>query len=346
VGGYQNTFVLAPKGQVSGCRYKIKLDGRVSDVQLDRLTYVRDVEFADGRDESPPIVRGWLYRGSDKSSNSWELIFGKEQNTRPGTYSIYYRFPRSANFTRWKGTGNVRRKAIDFDSQVSAILWANQIQVDQLALHPFDPKETSPLVPSLIWAAISPELNSFLKTRDASITPRLVKLQNGRLQYDLEFTPLKDGGQPVESLLFNVLQNTDDIELTTIRESRTVTVVASEVAPEFLVNGRVQLDRVAASMRNTMERDALTLASLSLGTSQKIADNSCEVMTGRWSLLSKGNSRSYFWKIKLKFDILSSNPEKYKISSLVDVGHCPTNEISLGENRITPLISDTLIVTV
>ena len=323
VGDYQNMFVVAPPGQVSGARYRLLGDGEPT--QFDRLTFVRSVEFRDGRNGSPEVVRGWMYKGTDKSDNAWRIIFGKERNRGANTYPVYYAFDDGRQFTRWLTTPGTRRGDARFSHQVHAVLWANQVDSDRLGLQPFSTEELDPLAPSLAWEAVLPELNQLLESiygQDSSAETTLIKVDDGRLLFKLS------ASDNCRASLFETLRYRDVEIGNVVAEARTKTISIGEVSKSrFFTGNSIDLNKVANGIGEVIEADARLLSQLPLRAEKRISTKNCNVLTSPWQELRCGQGYCQYWRMNFGFEIIhEQGMERYKLSMVLDIGERRANE--------------------
>jgi hypothetical protein len=326
VDGFQNRFLIGPKEATSGARYKLKAG---LPVQFDRLTYVRDVEFPDGRSNAPEIVRGWMYEGSDKSENTWRIIFGKEQNTIPGTFPIYYSFKKDGEFERWLIDGGTRREDANLVDEVQSILWANQVDIDRLGLEPFDPGKQSPIAVSLAWSSIKGDLNRMLGKTGSSLTNNMVKLPNGKVQMDLNVSG------PDRETLFESLRFRHDLDVQIQWEKTTRAVAITEISQQFFTSGNVDYGKVADNISSLVKIDSPELARLGLRTTKAFLTNKCIVSTTPWQEFNCDANYCQFWKMRFGFEkVIRDQKESYELSVVYDIGECRTEEKNLGETFV------------
>jgi hypothetical protein len=133
VGNFENRFVIGPTNVVAGGRYKLEPGGPT---QFDRLTYEKDIEFRDERELPFQIVRGWVYRGTDKTENGWLIVFSKEPSAKTGTFPVYYVLRPGEDFRRWILPNGTGRYDGGLQDEISAVLWANQLDFNRLGGNP------------------------------------------------------------------------------------------------------------------------------------------------------------------------------------------------------------------
>ena len=326
IDGYQNRFVL-PSGQdVAGARYMFEPD---SPIQFDRLKYVREVSFKDGRDNAPPVVRGWVYRGTDKSDVVWHLLFGREQGGIPGTYPIYYSSAEGTQFTRWKVLGGTTRRQGNFEDEILAILWANQVDVDRLGLNAFSQRQQLPLTAQFAWDAIGSELNNRLRREKYTVAHRLVTLPNGLYQVDLQTL----GGNG--NSLFSVLGVKNDLDIKAKSYSKMLAASIGEFKPEFLRGN--ELDYSAIRQATGLFIQNGQLANFRLTTTKNNANNSSSCLTKPWQPLVQGDKFHQFWK--LQFNVQKDQKGKYRIEQKLNIGDCKAAEARFGERYIVTKFS-------
>jgi hypothetical protein len=326
VDGFQNRFLIGPKEATSGARYKLEAN---LPVQFDRLTYVRDVEFPDGRGNAPETVRGWMFEGTDKTENTWRIIFGKEENTIPGTFPIYYSFKKDGEFERWFTDGGTHREDANLVDEVQAILWANQVDVDRLGLEPFDPGKQSPIAVSLAWGSIKGELNRMLGRTGGSLTNNMVKLPNGMVQMDL------DVSGPDREALFESLSFRNDLDVQVRKAAVTKTIMITKISQQFFTSGNVDYKKVADNITSLVKVDSPELAKLGLRTTNAFLTNKCIVSTTPWQEFNCDENYCQFWKMRFGFERVIRNQEvSYELSIVYDIGECRTDEKNLGDTFV------------
>ncbi len=326
VDGFQNRFLIGPKEATSGARYKLEAN---LPVQFDRLTYVRDVEFPDGRGNAPETVRGWMFEGTDKTENTWRIIFGKEENTIPGTFPIYYSFKKDGEFERWFTDGGTHREDANLVDEVQSILWANQVDVDRLGLEPFDPGKQSPVAVSLAWGSINGELNRMLGRTGGSLTNNMVKLPNGMVQMDLNVSG------PDREALFESLNFRNDLDVQVRWETRTRALAITKISQQFFTSGNVDYKKVADNISSLVKIDSPELAKLGLRTTNAFLTNKCIVSTTPWQEFNCDGNYCQFWKIRFGFEkVIRNQEESYELSVVYDIGECRTEEKNLGDTFV------------
>ncbi len=327
VDGHENRFVVGGPNEItSGAKYKLKAG---LPVQFDRLVYLRDVEFPDGRDNSPEIVRGWMYEGSDKSENTWRIIFGKDENTISGTYPVYYSLKKDDEFERWLIEGGTHREEATFKDEVLSVLWANQVDVDRLGLDPFDPSEQSPIAVSLAWSSIETELNQKLNRSGSSVSSQMVKLPNGKVQMDLHVLGAE------REALFESLKFRNDIDVQVRFEQKTRAIVVSEISPQFFTSDRVDYEKVADSISSLIRQDSPQLAGFGLRATKTFLTDKCFVSTTPWQEIGCDANYCQFWKMRFGFEkVIKDQKEAYQLSVVYDIGECTAKEKGRGEANI------------
>jgi len=336
VGGYQNRFVLCPKGQVSGSRYRIRIPVRKNgqvvmknfDDNLDRLTFVQDYQIKDRQN----LLNGWLYRSSDKS-NSAEVFFSKNQLGQ-GNYPIYYKLGGQSSFSRWQTDGGTQRREISFEDRVSAAVWANQVEVRQLGLNPFNPKQTHPIIVTGFWMGIEPDLNK-LPELGGQLSYLPLVLKNGSYQIDLA-VPHK-----TKQRLFTALRNSSDLPVgATLRATTKMVVNTQQLNQEILSVGKVDFSKVSKLMERTINVDAPKLASLNPGSNKQVSSDACIVAMEDWMPLCGDANDVYFWKLKLRFKTLDADQKNFELACLVDIGSTARANNNLGQELIKLRIPD------
>jgi len=326
VDGFQNRFLIGPKEATSGARYKLEAN---LPVQFDRLTYVRDVEFPDGRGNAPETVRGWMFEGTDKTENTWRIIFGKEENTIPGTFPIYYSFKKDGEFERWFTDGGTHREDANLVDEVQAILWANQVDVDRLGLEPFDPGKQSPIAVSLAWGSIKGELNRMLGRTGGSLTNNMVKLPNGMVQMDLNVSG------PDREALFESLNFRNDLDVQVRQVATTENLRITKISQQFFTSGNVHYKKVADNISSLVKVDSPELAKLGLRTTNAFLTNKCIVSTTPWQEFNCDENYCQFWKMRFGFErVIRNQEESYELSIVYDIGECRTDEKNLGDTFV------------
>lgn len=323
VGTYQNTFVLSPQGLVSGARYRLLADNEPT--QFDRLTFVKSVEFADGRDSSPEIVRGWMYKGTDKTDNTWRIIFGKEKNRGADTYPIYYSLDGGEQFERWLTSPGTRRKDAGFSSQVHAVLWANQVDADRLGLQPFKISELDPLAPSLAWESVIPELKQLLLSTQGQgswVGAGLVRLDGDRLLFRLS------ASDNCKQSLFDALRYRDVKMGKVVMQTRARTLTINELSKtRFFSSNAIDLNKVANGIGQVIETDAALLSQMSLMAEKRIGNRECKVLTRPWKELRCGQGYCQYWRLNFGFEVdRKDGIEHYKLSTVLDIGERRVDE--------------------
>jgi hypothetical protein len=328
VGDHENRFVVGPADTVSGGRYRL-LPGEA--IQFDRLTYERDVEFRDGRDNAPTIVRGWVYKGTDKTENSWRVIFGKEPNTIAGTYPVYYTHDAGPNFKRWLLPGGTRRAEGTLTDQIQAVLWANQLDADRLGLEPFDEQKQSPISVTLAWRAIEEELNELLNRHGTSLSSQsLLRGPDGRLHMNVRL----EGDNAVE--VADALGIRNNVELDVARELRTRMIVTTrQLAPQYLTNGRVDLRKVQGLLTELIGGRSEPLQPYNFSGQSRTQANGCEATSTPWQLLTCGDEYCQFWRIRFGFRIeRKDDADQYELMTEFDIGECRADERQFGTTKV------------
>jgi hypothetical protein len=328
VDNYENRFVIGPKDFVSGGRYKL-LSG--DSIQFDRLTFVRDVEFPDGRDNSPAVVRGWEYKGTDKTENSWRIIFGKEEGTVPGVYPVYYSFETGGNFERWLLPGGTHRVEGNLKEEIKAVLWANQLDADRLGLKPFNEQQQSPMTVVLAWRTIGKDLNSLLDRYGTRIaTQSMLRGPTGMLHMNVEVTG--DRVQDVEDSL--VIRNNVDLKF--VDQLRTQIVVTNRsLAQRYLTNGRADKNKVNSLLTDLINGGSSVLSDYQFTAVSQVTERGCYAISAPWQLLTCGDEYCQFWRIRLGFEVESKGGgEVYELKTEFDIGECKRDEQQFGDDRI------------
>lgn len=327
VDNYENRFVIGPKDFVSGGRYKL-LSG--DSIQFDRLTFVRDVEFPDGRDNSPAVVRGWEYKGTDKTENSWRIIFGKEEGTVPGAYPVYYSFETGGNFERWLLPGGTHRVEGNLKDEIKAVLWANQLDADRLGLKPFNEQQQSPMTVVLAWRTIGEDLNSLLDRYGTRITTKsMLRGPTGMLHMNVEVTG--DRARDVEDSL--VIRNNVDLEFE--YQTRTkIVVINRSLSQRYLTNGRADKNKVRSLLTDLIE-SSRTLSDYKLTAVTQASERGCFATSAPWQLLTCGDDYCQFWRIRLGFEVeRKDGREVYELKTEFDIGECKRDEQQFGDDKI------------
>jgi hypothetical protein len=327
VDGHENRFVLSGQNEVSGASYVFEAG---SPKQFDRLTFVKDVEFNDGRDNSPAVVRGWMYKGTDKSDVVWRIIFGKDENTIPGTYPIYYSSETGDQFRRWKVAGGTRRRNATLEDEVFAILWANQVDVDRLGLQPFSHSEQLPLTVTFAWNAISAELNSRLERENVSLGWTLVTLPNGQFQVDLENY---SNGETRE--LFRMLRVANDLDVRKTNTHLAQQLLAADLSREFFDDNKLNFSRIAEATRSFVRTGSPELRQFQLSTRETVLAGKCHSFTTPWQPMVQGAKYHQFWRMKFSLEAVTiDGAQQYSVVLLLSIGECPTPKVQFGEKFI------------
>ncbi len=327
VGDHENRFVIGPADTVSGGRYRL-LPGEA--IQFDRLTYERDVEFRDGRDNAPTIVRGWVYKGTDKTENSWRVIFGKEPNTIAGTYPVYYTHDAGPNFKRWLLPGGTRRAEGTLTDQIQAVLWANQLDADRLGLEPFDEQKQSPISVTLAWRAIEEELDALLNRYGTRLfSQSLLRGPDGRLHMNVRL----EGDNAVEVADALGIRNNVELDVAIRLESRMI--LAKQLAPQYRTNGRVDLQKVQRLLTELIRGRSEPLQAYNFSGQSRMQTNGCEATSTPWQLLTCGDEYCQFWRIRFGFLIERKDAaEQYKLTTEFDIGECRADERQFGTSKV------------
>jgi hypothetical protein len=328
VDNYENRFVIGPKDTVSGGRYKL-LSG--DSIQFDRLTFVRDVEFPDGRDNSPAVVRGWEYKGTDKTENSWRIIFGKEEGSVPGTYPVYYSLETNGNFKRWLLPGGTRRYEGNLKDEIKAVLWANQLDADRLGLTPFNEQQQSPITVTLAWQTIGKDLNSLLDRYGTQITAQsMLRGPNGLLHMNVVVSG--DRVRDVEDSL--AIRNNVDLKFK--YEVRTkIVVINRSLSPKYLTNGRADKNKVRSLLTDLINGNSNILSGYKLTAVSQASERGCNATSAPWQPLACGDEYCQFWRIRLGFEVDSKNgKETYELKTEFDIGECRRDEQQFGDEKI------------
>lgn len=327
VDDHENRFVIGPGDTVSGGRYKL-LPG--DSVQFDRLTYERDVEFSDGRDNAPPVVRGWVYKGTDKTENSWRIIFGKEQNAISGTYPVYYTQDAGPNFKRWLLPGGTRRSDGTLTDQILAVLWANQLDADRLGLQPFDEQKQSPVSVTLAWRAIEEELSALLERHGTFLSSQsLLRGPDGRLHMNVRLA----GDNAVE--VADALGIRNNVELDIAQQYQTRMILAKQLAPQYQTNGRADLPKVQRLLTELIRGRSAPLLPYNLTSQSRTQANGCVATSTPWQLLTCGDEYCQFWRIRFGFRIeRKQQTDFYELATEFDIGECRANERQFGTSKV------------
>jgi hypothetical protein len=327
VGDYENRFVIGPADMVSGCRYRLMPD---DSVQFDRLTFVRDVEFPDGRDNSPAVVRGWEYKGTDKTENAWRIIFSKEEGAVPGTYPVYYSFETGGNFERWLLPGGTRRHEGTLADKIKAVVWANQLDVDRLGLRPFNERQQSPISVILAWRSIERELAELLNRFGTSISSQsLLRGPDGRLHMNVSLTG--DRASNVAETLG--IRNNVELDSPSLTELRTIS--AKQISSLYLTNGRPDLNKVQGLLADLIRGRSEALMPYQFKVESKSLANGCFAISAPWQLLTCGDEYCQLWRIRFAFLIeRKEGQERYQISTEFDIGECRVSERQFGDDKV------------
>lgn len=325
IGEMQNKFLIGPEGVISGGTYILDSG---EPVQFDRLTYIQDVEFDDGRDNSPARVRGWVYEGSDKSTNTWRIIFGKDENSIPGTYPIYYSFKQDGEFTRWLLTGGTTRREGTYSDEILATLWANQQDLSCLGLQPFDPQQLNPLIVDLAWRDIETDLASTLKRHDNEFKWHLVRIPSGRLKVNLQV----DGNSG--DIILKTLKSSQNVKIDAYQAKTTKAIQynASDLSAAYKTDGKASIQKISEGQMNFINSHPILKDLGIIGEIESAPKGSARAITSPWQPLAQNEDICQFWR--LEFGFQEKENDAFKLSMDVQIGICKTSERELGDKYI------------
>jgi hypothetical protein len=327
VGNFENRFVIGPTNMVAGGRYKLEPGGPT---QFDRLTYQKDIEFNDERESPFQKVRGWVYRGSDKTENGWLIVFSKERSAKTGTFPVYYVLRPGEDFRRWLLPSGTRRFDGGLQDEISAVLWANQLDFNRLGLKPFSERQQSPISVTLAWSEIRKEMGDLLSRYGTRLESQaLLRGPDGRLHMNVDLA----GGRAQE--VAEVMGIFNNVPVDFKQSLRTTMIQAKQISPQYLTAGRPDVERIAVLLSELIRGRSAALQSFNFEATQSNQGNGCYATSTPWKLLMCGDQICQFWRIRYDFRVeRQGGREQYQLSTEFDIGECRVDERQFGDSRI------------
>jgi len=327
VGNFENRFVIGPTNVVAGGRYKLEPGGPT---QFDRLTYEKDIEFRDERELPFQIVRGWVYRGTDKTENGWLIVFSKEPSAKTGTFPVYYVLRPGEDFRRWILPNGTGRYDGGLQDEISAVLWANQLDFNRLGLKPFAERQQSPISVTLAWSEIQREMRDLLIRYGTQLESQaLLRGPDGRLHMNVELA----GSRARDVAEVMGISNNVPVDLK--KSLRTRMIQAKQISPQYLTQGRPDLKRISVLLSELIRGRSAALQSFKFDARQATQGNGCYATSTPWNPLMCGDQFCQFWRIRYDFRVeRDGGREQYQLSTEFDIGECRVDERQFGESRI------------